>query len=122
MQRTGALLWGIVLAPSLRPLNTSISCGLLVNLLTCRLGFRVPAVVVLAARVMLLVVSPVALLPGRLVPTSCPPGHPSCSLALLTHIRLHSNSPLVLQTPSSVRIRDASRGLVGGPFVFSTCF
>ena len=74
----------------------SISHGLLVDLLTCRLGFRVPAIVVLAARVMLLVISPMALLPGCLVLASCPPGRPSCSLALLTHIRLHSNSPLVL--------------------------
>ena len=59
--------------------NVSISRALLVDLLTCRLGFHVPAVVVLAARsgcegsCCLLVISPVALLPNHLVPASCPP-------------------------------------------------
>ena len=91
MQRTGALLRGIVLAPSLRPLNASISRGWA--------SVSLPSLswlLAVAARVMLLVVLPVALLPGRLVPASCPPGRPSCSLAILTHICLHFNSPLVL--------------------------
>ena len=78
----------------LRSLDASISRGLLIDL--CRLGFHVLAIVILAARGAArhtLVTSPVALLPDRLVPASCPL---ASSLALLTHFRLHSISPLVL--------------------------
>ena len=122
MQRTDALLWGVLLTPSLPPLNMSILCGLLVDLLICQLGLHVPAIIVLAAHS-----GCEAHAAGHL--TCGSPAQLSCSglLSSSHHALLHF-SPTFMFVPtlpwssSSVRIQDASHGLVGGPFMFSTCF
>ena len=122
MQRTGALLWGIMLTPSLRPLNVSISRGLLVDLLTCRLGLHVPAVVVLAAHSGCEAHAAGHLARGSPAQLSCSGLLSSSPHALLPFSPTFAFVPTLPWSSSSVRIQDASRSLVGGPFVFSTCF